>query len=472
MQRNDYQEAFDDLQFSDGFQERTAALLHLRADELEKEHSVIMKSNHKKIAVLIAACVALAVSVSAAVMKLSPSQVATENGHTELAEAFESKDAIVINETVESGDFAITLMGLVSGENLKDYTNYDPPVEGSRTYAVLALRRLDGTPVTNENYDFSRHTMTPLVAGCSPAGVNDWTLGGGACGFAKDGIYYYLLDTQSLEIFADHTVYIAFYEGGVPNNTIFTVADDGTISFCDDFIGVHALFTIPLDPAKADPAAVDAFLEEFNTGWTNERTPMEDYDVREEDTPDGKQITIIPSVPENGTPYTADEFEQDLQPRRDAMKQSVERGQYTQEYYDQWNQHQEDILAGLRDGSIIGLRGQKGYDHYFYDVAEDGSILPDRITDDVPVYATEDEFIAYMESETELMKKQLADGTISQASFDKSVQELEQYLEGIQKGTLVALIQPDGGLFVGSADSDFEYRLDEDGNTVCIVGVK
>lgn len=274
MQRNEYQKAFDGLQFSDGFQERTAALLHLRAGELEKEHSVIMKFSHKKIAVLIAACVALAVSVSAAVMKLSPSQVATENGHTELAEAFESKDAIVINETVESGDFAITLMGLVSGENLKDYTNYDPPVEGSRTYAVLALRRLDGTPVTNENYDFSRHTMTPLVAGCSPAGVNDWTLGGGACGFAKDGIYYYLLDTQSLEIFADHTVYIAFYEGGVPNNTIFTVADDGTISFCDDFTGVHALFTIPLDPAKADPAAVDAFLEEFNTGWTNERTPM------------------------------------------------------------------------------------------------------------------------------------------------------------------------------------------------------
>ena len=161
MQRNEYQKAFDGLQFSDGFQERTAALLHLRAGELEKEHSVIMKFSHKKIAVLIAACVALVFSVSAAVMTLSPSQVATENGHTELAEAFESKDAIVINETVESGDFAITLMGLVSGENLKDYTNYDPPVEGSRTYAVLALRRLDGTPVTNENYDFSRHTMTP-----------------------------------------------------------------------------------------------------------------------------------------------------------------------------------------------------------------------------------------------------------------------------------------------------------------------
>ena len=115
--------------------------------------------------------------------------------------------------------------------------------------------------MTNENYDFSRHTMTPLVAGCSPAGVNDWTLGGGACGFAKDGIYYYLLDTQSLEIFADHTVYIAFYEGGVPNNTIFTVADDGTISFCDDFTGVHALFTLPLDPAKADRAAAEALAK-------------------------------------------------------------------------------------------------------------------------------------------------------------------------------------------------------------------
>ena len=130
------------------------------------------------------------------------------------------------------------------------------------------------------------------MAGCSPAAVNNWTLGAFASGFAENGAYYYLLDTESIEMFADRTVYMAFYDGGVPKNTIFTVNEDGTIDFCGDFTGVQALFELPLDPAKADPAAVEAFLEENDTGWTNERTPMEDYVTTEEETPDGSLITI------------------------------------------------------------------------------------------------------------------------------------------------------------------------------------
>lgn len=470
MQRNEYQKAFDSLSFSDGFQERTAALLHQRAGELEKEYSSMRIHHKKKIAVLIAACLTLlTVSVSAAVIMLSPSQVSNENGHAELAEAFESEDAIVINETVESGDLAITLMGLVSGENLKDYTNYDPPVEEARTYAVLALRSLDGSPLTNQNYDFSRYTMTPLVAGFSPAGVNDWTLSGMASGFAKDGIYYYLLDTQSLEMFADHTVYIAFYEGGVPNNTIFYVNDNGSIQFCDDFTGVQALFTIPLDPSKADPAAVEKFLAENTMGWTNDRTPADEKYAVLEDALDGSHITIVPTVPETGTPYTADDFARDLALRREAWADMLEKGQYTQADYDEWNRRQEEILSGLRDGRLSGLEGTRG-DHYFYDVAEDGSILPDQLTGNAPDYATEDEFKAYMDASIETMKKELEDGTLSQANYDMSVKELEQILKDIQDGKKIAVLQPDGGMFTGTAPGDYiDYQLDEDGNTVGII---
>lgn len=274
MNREDYRKAFDELSFSADFQARTAELLQTRARELEKERNSMTFGRTKKLAAAAAVCAALlVVSVSAAVLWLSPSQVALEADQPLLAEAFNSPDAISINETVESGDFAITLLGLVTGENL-DVLNQD--LDGERTYAVLALRRLDGTPLENQDFDFIRYTMTPLVAGYSPTAVNNWTLGATARGLAKDGVFYYLLDTASVEMFADRAVYMAFYEGGAPSNSTFTMAEDGAIAFAEDFEGVQALFTLPLDPSKADPEAADAFVESTGlTGWSNERSNVE-----------------------------------------------------------------------------------------------------------------------------------------------------------------------------------------------------
>lgn len=306
MDRKTYCKAFDQIPFSADFQERTAKLLRQCARESEKENKTVNFGKTKKLAVTVAAAVALLImSVSAALVWLTPSQVAERFGNTLLAEAFEGPDAIVIDETVETGDFAVTLMGLVSGEDL-DTMNPDPG--NAHTYAVLSVRRLDGEPLETETFRLTDYTMTPLVAGCSPAAVNSWTLGAFASGSAENGVYYYLLDTESIEKFADHTVYMAFYEGFAPSNTIFTVAEDGSISFAEDFTGVHALFELPLDPAKADAAAVETFLEENPMGWSNERTPAEDgnYVIDEQDTEDGKIVTIKPvggEEPEDA-PYT------------------------------------------------------------------------------------------------------------------------------------------------------------------------
>ena len=299
MNRNDYRKAFDELSFSADFEARTADLLRQRARELEKERYNMTIGKTKKMAVLIAACVALlAVSVSAAMLWLSPAQVAEEYDQPLLAEAFKGPDAISINETVESGDFSITLLGLVSGKNL-DVLNQH--LEMDRTYSVLALRRLDGEPLTEQNHSLTQYTMTPLVAGCSPAAVNNFTLNAGASGMAKDGVYYYLMDTDSIEMFADHTVYMAFYEGFAPDNTTFTVAEDGTIAFCDDYTGVHALFTLPLDPAKADPAAVEAFLSKYDMGWTNERSePEGEWDIERHETGDSEEIFLRPRAKDGG----------------------------------------------------------------------------------------------------------------------------------------------------------------------------
>ena len=136
--------------------------------------------------------------------------MAEHTGNTLLAQAFESEDAVLLNETVENGGYQITLSGLVSGAGLSQWTQ---DVEQSHTYAVVSVQRTDGEAITQENFDLSQHTLTPLVSGYSPLVVNSWTLEGGVTGFAQDGVYYYLLDTLDLNPFADHTVYLAFYEG-------------------------------------------------------------------------------------------------------------------------------------------------------------------------------------------------------------------------------------------------------------------
>ena len=88
------------------------------------------------------------------------------------------------------------------------------------------------------------------MSGYSPLVVNSWTLEGGVTGFAQDGVYYYLLDTLDLNPFADHTVYLAFYEGSsIPSRDQFTMGEDGSIAFREDVTGAHALFTLPLTRA-------------------------------------------------------------------------------------------------------------------------------------------------------------------------------------------------------------------------------
>ena len=261
MNREDYRKAFDKLSFSADFQERTAALLQTRARELEKEKPTMHFQKTRKLAALAAAAaVVLAVSVSAAVLWLSPSQVAEQLDDPLLAEAFAGEDALLVNETVQSGDYAITLGGLVSGEGISSWC---ADADGSRTYAVVSVARADGAPLSEENFEIlggsGTLTASPLVAGYAPQAVNSWTLGGGCASFLEGGAAYYVLDTADFQMFADHTVYLAVFEGFVPSYDTFSVAEDGTYSLRDGVTG--ALFTLPLDESLADPEAAQAFVE-------------------------------------------------------------------------------------------------------------------------------------------------------------------------------------------------------------------
>ena len=258
MNREAYRKAFDAIPFSPDFQDRTTELLRDRLREQEKEKHIMYVGKTKKLAVLVAAAIALlAVSVSAVMLWLSPAQVAERLEDPVLAAAFGSEDALALNEIGTVGGYTVTLAGLVSGEDLsKAPAEYNGQLVSDRTYAVFSLARTDGEPLEELPDGLS---YSPLVSGYHVSAVNAWTLGATCQSFVQDGVAYYLFDTQNLEMFADHTVYFAIYEGSVPDPATFPMAEDGSISLAEGVEG--ALFTLPLDASKADPAAAEAFVE-------------------------------------------------------------------------------------------------------------------------------------------------------------------------------------------------------------------
>ena len=262
MNRRDYRAAFDAVDFSADFEERTLQRLAAAGQPSEKEQTMMHMTRMKKTALLTAAAVALlAVSVSAAVLWLSPAQVADRAEKPLLAEAFQGDDAILLDESVTAGDYQITLAGMVSGEDLSYPMEYNGEIINDRTYAVLRVARADGEPLT----DYPNLSYSPLVDGYHVRCVNAWTLGTTTQQFIEDGVIYCLFDCRNLEMFADHPVRFAIYEGGIPNTDLFSMAEDGTISLRESVVG--AMFTLPLDESRADPAAAQAFVESTGLVW-------------------------------------------------------------------------------------------------------------------------------------------------------------------------------------------------------------
>ena len=274
MNWGEYRKAMEALPFSDGFQERTEELVR-RSIQSEKECISMKKRGFYRILAVAAAVAMLTVSAYTASRWLSPAQVADMVGNPALSRAFEGENAVKMNQSVQTGDLSVTLAGMVSGKNLSDWTD---EADQSRTYAVMILESLDGTALNVENFPLGQYTFTPLVAGFTPWSVNSWTLDTGVSLLEQDGVLYYLLDVQNLEMFADHTVYVAFYQGASPSLDYFVMAEDGTISFAEKFEGPRALFTLPLEQSKADPAAVEQFMDNsgFDRDWFTTVAPVDD----------------------------------------------------------------------------------------------------------------------------------------------------------------------------------------------------
>lgn len=213
---------------------------------------------------------------------LTPDKVAEVTGDKTLAGAFQSKDAIEINQIQEYGNYKITLLGIVSGKNLSQFVTKDSngDIKEDRTYAVTAIENIDGTPrpaTSDEKYGEDPFFVSPLIKGQNPFEFNIATMGGGYTEIVQDGIQYRLTECNNIEKFAKQGLYLC-----VSSSTFYDVnaykydTSTGEITRNEAYDGVNALFNLPIDESKADEAEAKAYIQEKKlSDQKNEQEPVD-----------------------------------------------------------------------------------------------------------------------------------------------------------------------------------------------------
>lgn len=224
----------------------------------------------KKISrVLIAAIMTITLSITAfaSLRLLSAGQVAEIFEDKTLAHAFDSKDAVKINESADSGGYHFTLLGIVSGKELSSFKDSAQDVRPEKTYAVVSIAKLDGSkmPSTQDKaYGEVPFFISPLIKGQKPWMVNIVTMNGGYSECVVDGIMYRLIECDGVEIFADRGLYLCISTSMFYDVNAFNYDDKtGEISLNPEYKGANVLFKLPLDIKKADPNKADKYLQEL-----------------------------------------------------------------------------------------------------------------------------------------------------------------------------------------------------------------
>lgn len=286
---NDYRAAMDDLPISNDFEARVCAVasrVPAAAPPKRKQHAGWgglgrSRAAFARAAVVAVACLALAGTAYATVSLDDLAAIAAGAGDEEaavaFAEAFTEGNGVAVDETQRVGDFDFTLCGVAMGRN---FTAASPEVKVDRTYAVLAVSRADGEPITDEalaqadeawlasgtpqadgsiEIDHSSTNrsedgfsaggpaladlfVTPVVAG-----DDDWSVGRkeySLVSYDADGVMYLLADVADLRDVSGRA-YLAVYRGWgqFPGDELFVQNPDGTVSFAEGVAG--ALFEIP-----------------------------------------------------------------------------------------------------------------------------------------------------------------------------------------------------------------------------------
>ncbi len=211
----------------------------------------------------------IALSAFAALRYLSTREVAEKLGNEKLAEIFGSESGEFAPEVQTAGGYMVTLHGLVSGEEISDWQFVsNEEIITDKTYAVITIEKADGTPMPgtlDDAYDDEQFLVSPYISGYDPKWVNMFSLRGGYYAFVENGVHYRLMDTRNIEVFADHTLYIGVSEGTFYNLDAYLFdPETGEISRNESFDGLNALFTLSIDPAKADSEKANEIIQRID----------------------------------------------------------------------------------------------------------------------------------------------------------------------------------------------------------------
>ena len=217
---------------------------------------------------LIAAAIVLlsTTAMAAAWILLRPAEVPKQfNNHT-LSDAFDSEKAIIINDSITSGEYTFTLMAVVNGEGISDYFGTAVERQPERTFVILAVQNADGTPIQMETFDdeLSQLMVSPLVKGLEPLWVNVASMGGSASSCLVDGVVYRLVECDSFMMFADRGLYLGVCSS--PFIMLDTFKFDkitGEITANPDSPGINIVFDLPVDASYADPERAEQYLEQL-----------------------------------------------------------------------------------------------------------------------------------------------------------------------------------------------------------------
>lgn len=262
-----------------------------------RENEEMKKRTRRIPAVAMTAALTLllgSVTAVAAWHYMAPDQVAEVMEDKGLTKAFQSDEAITINESQICGELKITLLGMVSGKDLSSCVENEVPegengveIKDSKTYIVTAIEKVENTATAlQQDVSAINLNVSPFVKGLKPWQFNIYTMGGGCMAIFEHGIEYRITESDNIEMFADRGLYLAVTDG-VPSAEAYKYDETtGEITRNESYQGINALFQLPIDVNKADRVAADEYLKEMEK-------EMNDSDEVVEDTEENTLIGMV-----------------------------------------------------------------------------------------------------------------------------------------------------------------------------------
>ena len=112
--------------------------------------------------------------------------------------------------------------------------------------------------------------VTQLIEGYNPVTYNAFAFGGSYTDEVVDGILYRIMECDNVEMFADCNLHLAVLDSTFYRANVYHYDEmGGEIRRNESYEGLNALFSLPLDVAKADPEAAEVYMESLFAGDEN-----------------------------------------------------------------------------------------------------------------------------------------------------------------------------------------------------------